>query len=76
MRQLPDTIATIGYLYFNPASRNGNTALTANLSVFIANTSNAPIVTVDSPNSKTEVPYLVFAAFILNEQANGVDVGA
>ncbi|KAI4924844.1 hypothetical protein J4E86_011824 [Alternaria arbusti] len=32
MRQLPDTIATVGHLYFNPASRNGNAALTADLS--------------------------------------------
>ena len=76
MRQLPDTIATISYLYFNPASRNSNAALTADLSVFIANTPNAPVVTIDSSNSKTEVPYLIFAAFILNEQANGVNISA
>ena len=76
MRQLLDTITSVSYLYFNSASRNGNAALTANLSVFIANTSKAPVVTVDSSNSKREVSYLVFASFILDEQANSVNVSA
>jgi len=76
MRQLPDTITSVGHLYFNPASRNGNAALTADPSVFMADTPKAPVVTADGPNSKREVPHLVFASFILDEQANGVDVGA
>jgi len=67
MRQLLDTITSISYLYFNSTLRNGNAALTANLSVFIANTSKALIITIDSSNSKREVPYLVFTFFILDK---------
>ena len=76
MRQLPDTITSVGHVYFNPGSRNGNAALTADPSVFMANTPKAPVVTAGGPNSKTEVPHLVFAAFIIDEQADDVVVGA